>query len=88
MFRKIRRLDIYINEDKIAILIPQDSKKKPIDYRINKENILVNVMPGTRRYAFFLTEWRLVLKTTNMQSFALPGSSGSVVFDNWKNCWI
>ena len=87
------RLDIvHINEEQdIAILIPamELTSKKPIDYRINEQ---LNITGLTVVHAGYPSDLGLSVfngtvascaqNNLMMQSFALPGSSGSVVFDN------
>ena len=87
------KLDIvYIDEtNDIAILIPTKKliNKKATDYRTNKESNIVGLAVV---YAGFPSDLGLSAfngtiascspESVIIQSFALPGSSGSVVFDN------
>lgn len=77
--------------DDIAFLVPKKELKstKPINYRTNKE---LDIMGKTMVYAGYPADlnksiFHGIVSTQSrysfiMQSFALPGSSGSVVFDN------
>lgn len=87
------RLDtVYLDElNDIAILVPAKELKniKPTDYRTNKELDITGLTVVHAGYpsdlglsVFNGTVASCSLNSVMMQSFALPGSSGSIVFDN------
>ena len=68
-YRSLKTYPVVIDTERdIAILVPEEGLKhaKAVNYRTNSTGTVAN----DQRY------------TMMMQSFALPGSSGSVVFDN------
>ena len=83
---------VYVDElHDIAILIPNQElkSKKPTDYRINKKLDITGLSVVHAGYpsdlglsAFNGTVASCSQNSIMMQSFALPGSSGSIVFDN------
>jgi len=90
--RYVRLVPIYVNIDEdIAILIPEAALDtvEAVDYRISKKK---NLLGNSVVYAGYPSNLEksvyngMISKCSGemilMQSFALPGSSGSVVFDN------